>query len=298
MSAGEVENNRRLPNTGQIVRDRINKWFRSLTANIILGIWSLFTVLVILWIAISSLKSNRELFLNVWALPSKLEFQNYVRAWSQLHLGSYFLNSFMVVISAVIIILVLSAPASYMLSRVKFRGRSLLTMIFVAGIGIPIPLLFIPLFVILTGIKQINTLPGLGILYVASSIPFTVYMLTSFFTTLPIELEEAATLDGCSDIQVFSKVMLPLASPGLLTAAIFNFIFLWNEYQLALVFLSDPKQRTLSLGLYALQNSMEYTGDWVGLMAGVICVIVPTIILYIFLSERMISGITMGAVKS
>ncbi len=298
MSAGEVENNRRLPNTGQIVRDRINKWLRSLTANIILGIWSLFTVLVILWIAISSLKSNRELFLNVWALPSKLEFQNYVRAWSQLHLGSYFLNSFMVVISAVIIILVLSAPASYMLSRVKFRGRSLITMIFVAGIGIPIPLLFIPLFVILTGIKQINTLPGLGILYVASSIPFTVYMLTSFFTTLPIELEEAATLDGCSDIQVFSKVMLPLASPGLLTAAIFNFIFLWNEYQLALVFLSNPKQRTLSLGLYALQNSMEYTGDWVGLMAGVICVIVPTIILYIFLSERMISGITMGAVKS
>ena len=298
MSAGEVENNRRLPNTGQIVRDRINKWLRSLTANIILGIWSLFTVLVILWIALSSLKSNRELFLNVWALPTKLEFQNYVRAWSQLHLGSYFLNSFMVVISAVIIILVLSAPASYMLSRVKFRGRSLITMIFVAGIGIPIPLLFIPLFVILTGIKQINTLPGLGILYVASSIPFTVYMLTSFFTTLPIELEEAATLDGCSDIEVFSKVMLPLASPGLLTAAIFNFIFLWNEYQLALVFLSNPKQRTLSLGLYALQNSMEYTGDWVGLMAGVICVIVPTIILYIFLSERMISGITMGAVKS
>ena len=298
MSAGEVENNRRLPNTGQIVRDRINKWLRSLTANIILGIWSLFTVLVILWIALSSLKSNRELFLNVWALPTKLEFQNYVRAWSQLHLGSYFLNSFMVVISAVIIILVLSAPASYMLSRVKFRGRSLITMIFVAGIGIPIPLLFIPLFVILTGIKQINPLLGLGILYVASSIPFTVYMLTSFFTTLPIELEEAATLDGCSDIEVFSKVMLPLASPGLLTAAIFNFIFLWNEYQLALVFLSNPKQRTLSLGLYALQNSMEYTGDWVGLMAGVICVIVPTIILYIFLSERMISGITMGAVKS
>jgi ABC-type glycerol-3-phosphate transport system permease component len=123
-------------------------------------------------------------------------------------------------------------------------------------------------------------------------------MLTSFFGTLPKELEEAAILDGCTDIQVFSKVMLPLASPGLITAAIFNFMFLWNEYQLALVFLSNPKFRTLSLGLYALQNSMEYTGDWVGLMAGVVLVVFPTIILYIILSERMISGITMGAVKS
>jgi ABC-type glycerol-3-phosphate transport system permease component len=123
-------------------------------------------------------------------------------------------------------------------------------------------------------------------------------MLTSFFATLPQELEEAAILDGCSDIEVFSRVMLPLASPGLLTAAIFNFMFLWTEYQLALVFLSNPELRTLSLGLYALENSMEYTGDWVGLMAGVVCVVVPTIIMYIFLSERMISGITMGAVKS
>lgn len=171
-------------------------------------------------------------------------------------------------------------------------------MVFIAGIGIPLPLLFIPLFVILIRIKLINSLPGLGIVYVASSIPFTVYMLTSFFATLPQELAEAAILDGCSDIEVFTRVMLPLASPGLITAAIFNFMFLWTEYQLALVFLSAPEVRTLSLGLYALENSMEYTGDWVGLMAGVVCVVIPTILMYIFLSEKMISGITMGAVKS
>lgn len=298
MSTSEVEIYRPLPNQGQIVRDRIKKWLRLLPAYVILGLWSLFTAFVLLWIGLTSLKTNRDLFLNVWALPTSLQFQNYVKAWSSLHIGSYFLNSFEVVISSVIIILILSAPASYILSRAKFRGSNLLTMVFVAGIGIPLPLLFIPLFVILANIKLINSLPGLGIVYVASSIPFTVYMLTSFFATLPQELEEAAILDGCSDIEVFSRVMLPLASPGLLTAAIFNFMFLWTEYQLALVFLSNPELRTLSLGLYALENSMEYTGDWVGLMAGVVCVVVPTIIMYIFLSERMISGITMGAVKS
>lgn len=298
MSAREVELNQPLPNKGQIVRDRVNRWLSLLPAYTVLGLWSLFTVFVLLWIGLTSLKTNRELFLNVWSLPTKLQFQNYIKAWSQLHLGSYFINSFEVVMASVIIILVLSAPASYILSRVKFRGSNLLVLVFVAGIGIPLPLLFIPLFVILAKIQLINTLPGLGIIYVASSIPFTVYMLTGFFASLPQELEEAAVLDGCSDIQVFSKVMLPLASPGLITAAIFNFVFLWTEYQLALVFLSEPKLRTLSLGLYALENSMEYTGDWVGLMAGVVCVVVPTVILYIFLSERMISGITMGAVKS
>ena len=298
MSTGEVEIYQPSSHKGQIWRDRMKRWLRLLPAYGILGLWSLFTVFVLLWIGLASLKTNRELFLNVWALPTKLQFQNYVKAWSQLHLGSYFLNSFEVVMASVIIILVLSAPASYILSRAKFRGSNLLILIFVAGIGIPLPLLFIPLFVILAQIKLINTLPGLGIVYVASSIPFTVYMLTGFFASLPQELEEAAILDGCSDIEVFTKVMLPLASPGLITAAIFNFVFLWTEYQLALVFISAPEFRTLSLGLYALENSMEYTGDWVGLMAGVVCVVVPTIILYIFLSERMISGITMGAVKS
>lgn len=298
MSAGEVEISQSITNRGQILRDKVKRWLNLFPAYLILGIWSLFTVFVLVWIALTSLKSNRDLFLNVWSLPTNLQFQNYIKAWSSLHLGTFFLNSFEVVMASVILILVLSAPASYILSRVRFRGSNLLVMAFVAGIGIPLPLLFIPLFVILQKIHLINTLPGLGLIYVASSIPFTVYMLTSFFATLPQDLEEAAILDGCSDIEVFSKVMLPLASPGLITAAIFNFMFLWTEYQLALVFISDPAYRTLSLGLYALENSMEYTGDWVGLMAGVVCVVVPTIITYIFLSERMISGITMGAVKS
>jgi N-acetylglucosamine transport system permease protein len=297
MSTDKVDLKQSLPNQKQRVRGQSDKWLRQIPAFIILGLWSLFTIFVLAWIVISSLKTNRQLFLNVWSLPTKLQFENYVTAWTTVNMGSYFLNSVLVVLSAVIVILALSAPASYILSRSKFRGKNLITMIFIAGIGIPVPLLFIPLFVIMARIKLINTLWGLGIIYVAVSIPFTVYLLTGFFGSLPIELEEAAVLDGCSDIQVFSRVMLPLASPGLITAAIFNFMFLWNEYQLALVYLSDPKLRTLSLGIYSLENSMEYTGDWVGLMAGVIIVIVPTIILYIILSEKMIAGITMGAVK-
>lgn len=273
------------------------RWVRQIPAYLVLGGWSLFTVFIIGWIALASLKSNREVFREPWKLPSSLQFANYARAWESAKLGENFLNSLLIVGISVIVILVVSAPASYILSRAKFRGNNLITMIYIAGIGIPYPLLFIPLFAMLASMSLTNTREGLILVYVSLSIPFTVYILTGFFASLPSDLEDAAVIDGASDFQVFRHVMLPLASPGILTAAIFNFIGLWNEFQLALIFIQDPEQRTLALGLYSLKNSMTYTGDWVGLFAGVVLVMAPTIVLFIVLSERMISGITMGSVK-
>jgi ABC-type glycerol-3-phosphate transport system permease component len=132
---------------------------------------------------------------------------------------------------------------------------------------------------------------------VALSIPFTVFLLTGYFATLPIEIEESAALDGAGPFRIFFSIMLPLASPGLLTAAIFNFIGLWNEYMLALIFMTTQKKSTVALGLYALQSSMQYTGDWGALFAGVMIVVLPTILLYVVLSERMIAGITLGTGK-
>ena len=277
--------------------DRILKWVRLIPSYVILGSWSLFTLFAILWVIASSFKTNRELFQTVWGLPSSFQIKNYIKAWTTVKMGSYFFNSVQVVLISVVIILFLSAPVSYVLSRIKFRGSELLLLIFTAGIGIPVQLLYIPLFFIMSKLGVIDSLFGLGIIYVSISIPFTVFILSGFFATLPKELEEAAIIDGCSDFQVYWRVMLPLASPGLITAAIFNFIFIWNEYQVALVFINNPDLRTLPLGLYALSNAMQYTGDWVGLMAGVVIIMVPTIFLYVLLSEKMIAGITMGAVK-
>jgi len=262
-----------------------------------MGLWSLFTIFAISWITLASFKTNREIFREPFKLPAEMQWQNYVNAWNSVRLGDYLLNSILIVSVSLIILMAVSAPAAYILSRFKFRGSNLLTNIFAAGMGIPYPLLFIPLFALLTLLRVINTIPGLIIVYVSLSIPFTVYLLTGFFATLPKELEEAAVIDGCTSFQTFQKVMLPLASPGILTATIFNGIGLWNEYQLALIFISNQDARPLSLGLYAIKNAMQYTGDWPGLFAGVVIIMIPTIILYIFLSEKMISGITMGAVK-
>lgn len=285
------------PHPRNEMTSRVQRRFSRLVMYLILGLWSLFTIFSISWIMLASLKSTREIFREPFKLPAEMLWGNYVNAWNSVRLGDYIINSIIVVTISLIVLMAVSAPAAYVLSRFKFRGAAVVTMVYIAGMGIPFPLLFIPLFAILTLLRVINTLPGLMLVYVSLSIPFTVFLLTGFFATLPKELEEAALIDGCSNWQTFWHVMLPLASPGVLTAAIFNGIGLWNEYQLALVFINNPDNRTLSLGLYSMQNAMQYTGDWPGLFAGVVIVMIPTILLYIILSEKMISGITMGAVK-
>jgi len=278
-------------------KGRLLQFVRQIPSYLVLLAWCGFTVFAIGWIAMSSFKTNRQLFQEPLKLPPQLRFENYSTAWNAVDMSRYFLNSVIVVSVSVFLILAISAPAAYVLSRVKFRGSNTITNLFTAGMGIPYPLLFIPLFALMLNLQLDNTLPGLVVVYVSLSLPFTVYILTGFFITLPSELEDAAVIDGCSDYQVYWRVMLPLASPGLLTAAIFNFIGLWNEYQLALVFANTDKTRTLSLGLYALRNALQYTGDWASLFAGIVIIMLPTVAIYVILSERMISGITMGSLK-
>ena len=265
---------------------------------LVIGGWSAFSVFFVLWIVIASLKRNRDLFGKPWSLPADPAWGNYVKTWVNSRFGDYFLNSLVVTSVSVIALLLVSVPAAYVLSRGRFTGRQALSNFFAFGMGVPIPLLFVPLFVIMSTLRLGDSLTGLTVVYVALSIPFSIYVLEGFFASLPSELESAAIIDGCSDFQVFRHVMLPLAGPGVATVAILNFVGLWNEYQLSMVLINSPENRTLSLGIYSLITSMQYSGgDWAGLFAGVTIVMVPTILLFIVLSEKMISGITMGGVK-
>jgi N-acetylglucosamine transport system permease protein len=276
----------------------IPRSWKNAVGYIIVGGWSAFSLFFVVWVVLASLKSTRNLFGNPWSLPLNPAFGNYVKTWFVSRFGEYFLNSLLVVSLSVLALLVVSAPAAYVLSRGKFRGCEAISNFVVFGMGVPIPLLFVPLVVLVSALHLVDTLTGLGVIYVSLSVPFTVYVLQGFFSSLPSELESAAVIDGCSDWQIFWHVMLPLARPGLATVAILNFVGLWNEYQLSLVLINSPEKRTLSLGIYSLITSMKYTGgDWPGLFAGVTIVMIPTIILFVFLSERMISGITMGGVK-
>lgn len=273
------------------------RFLRQIPAYLILGFWSLFTLVALFWIINASLKTNQQVFRTPFQLPAEPQWINYLNVLEKYNFGLHFANSLIYVVVSVVLVILVSTPAAYVLSRGKFRGQNFLTVTFIAGIGIPTSLVFIPVYSLLAQLQLINTMPGLIIVYVSLAIPFTVFILTGFFSSIPRDLEEAALIDGCTDFALFRRIMAPLATPGIITVAIFNTINIWNEYQLALVFLSDESKKPLGLALYSLQNAMQYNFNWVTLFAGVSIIMIPTIIAFVLLSERMIEGITMGAVK-
>ena len=264
---------------------------------LLLYLWIGFSLMAFLWVIIASFKSNNEFFAGVWALPERLRFDNYARAIAGSNIGRDFLNTVIVIAVAVVILLAVSAPAAYTLSRIKFRGVTWVTTFFMLGIGIPVQVFVIPLFFLMVRVGLANSLFGLMVAYVVTSLPFTIFLLSGFFATLPSQLEEAAELDGCSRFGAFRWVMLPLARSGLITAAIFNVVFLINDFLLALTLLQDNEKFTLSLGLYGMYSNMRYTGDWVALFAGFTIIMLPSLIIYLVLSRNIIEGLTMGATK-
>ena len=279
----------------------IQNWrnkYRNLPYYIFLIIFSLITIFIFAWLAESSFKTNREIFGNVWAFPVtplKAALANYGKAWNLSHMSVYFSNSVIVTLMSVLLVVLVSSPAAYALSRVQFPGNSLLSYYFIAGLGLPFQLILVPLFVMLAKLHLANTLQGLILTYVGVSVPFTILLLTSFFRTLPSELEDAGAIDGCSEFGIFWRIMMPLAGPGLFTAAIFNFVSIWNEFLLAKLIINTDALKTLPLGVMSIRSSMQYTADWSGLFAAVVIVIIPNFLAYMLFSERIMAGLTLGS---
>lgn len=274
-----------------------------------LGLYSLIILFPLAWLLFTSLKSTPEIFASAWSLPHQPHFENFARAWiGESHepgLGAYFANSIQITLISVTLILALGAMATYALTRFRFRGANLLMNGFIGGMVFPIFLAVVPLFLLLNQTRIqviapkgfINHPTGLIAVYVAYSLPFTVFVLSGFFRSLPYELSEAAALDGAGRWQTFLRVMLPLAKPGLIVAGVFNVIGIWNEYPLALVLLTDRKMYTLPLGLAQITQRQQYSADWGALFAALVIVMLPTLAVYLFFQRQISEGLTAGAVK-
>ncbi|MFZ0215363.1 MAG: carbohydrate ABC transporter permease [Candidatus Dormiibacterota bacterium] len=245
----------------------------------------------------SSFKTDNQIFSSPWQLPTALHWDNFVRAWTTASIGEYFLNSIIVVAFSLVLTLLLSAMTAYVLARYRFRGRQFIYYSFVLGIAFPVFLAIVPLFFVVQGLGLLGTFPGLILVYVAYSLPFSVFFLTSFFRTLPTEIAEAGLIDGCSHFGVFFRLMLPLASPGLVSIGIFNFLGMWNQYLLPLVLNPDPTHYVLAQGLAFLAINQGYRGDWSALFAGLTIATMPILIVYVALQNRLQSGLTVGAIK-
>ena len=282
-------------------------WGGGVWALLKLGIllWCVFNVGMLIWVALNSFRGGSRIFSQPLELPSGLDFGNYVNAWTVSNLGRGFLNSILLVAVCTAITVVLGAMAAYVLARTRVPSAGPVTSFFAIGLGIPVQVVIVPLWVAMNSISSFmygtigwwDERLSLGLLYVATSLPFAVFLLTGFFRSLPTELEEAAALDGASAWTTFTTIMAPLARPGLVTAALLTGMGLWNETLLALVFVTSNDKYTLPQALLGLYGTMQYTSDWGGLFAGIIIVVVPTILLYAFLGRRLVEGMTLGAGK-
>jgi len=268
---------------------------------LVLGFWSLVVVFPMLWSVLTSLKTDQEIFFSPWALPKVLMFENFARAWVKARMGAYLINTLLIIIPALFFTLLLSSMAAYVLARFEFRGRTFLTYLFMLGMIFPIFLALVPLYFVMRTLGLLDTFPGMILVYIAFSLSFTIFFLTNFFRTLPSELGEAALMDGANHYDIFFRIYLPLAQPGLVTMGIFNFLGQWNQYILPNTLMITNNDTTthyvLSQGLYYLQAQQFYQNDWSGLFAAVTIVMIPTLAVYLIFNNRIEKGMTAGAIK-
>lgn len=281
------------------VKERIN-WRKEaslLPGYIIVLVWIIFTAAFLLWILGASLSTSREIFSgSVFKFESGLHFENYVNAWKAQNVSVFFANSLLYAITACVGVILISAPAAYVLSRFEFLGNKVMKSSLIVAMSIPAVMIIMPIFSLSTKWNLKGRIL-LILLYIFLNVPYTTTYLLNFFATLSRTYEEAAAIDGCPPAKTFWVIMLPLVQPALITVTIFNFLGVWNEFFMALIFASSERMTPVGVGLLQIVNSMKYTGDYGGLFAAVVIVFLPTFLLYIFLSEKIIAGVTGGGIK-
>lgn len=285
-------------------REKINwkKELRLAPGYLILTTWIIFTFVLLGWVFAASFSTTRDIFAgNTLKFPTGLHIENYIKAWTASNVSVFFTNSLFYSIISCTALILICAPAAYVLSRFEFVANKFIQTGLVSAMGVPVIMIILPLFTLIARMDILNnTLANRGVLiflYIGINVPYTTIFLLTFFSNISKSFEEAAAIDGCTPMKTFWKIMLPMAQPGIITVTIFNFINIWNEYFISLIFANSDSLRPVAVGLYSMINSMRYTGDWSGMFAAVIIVFLPTFILYIFLSEKIIAGVTGGGVK-
>ncbi|MER5648437.1 carbohydrate ABC transporter permease [Streptosporangium sp. NPDC002524] len=279
----------------------------SVLTHVALLVWTVLVVVPIVWTFLASVKSEDEIFGDAWSLPASLRVDNWARAWEQAHIGQYMINSVVVVAFGTFGTMLFGSMAAYVLARYRFRGNRSIYLLFVSGLAFPVYLALTPLFFVVQNMGAVpvigpyiglNTHGGLVLVYIAYSLPFTVFFLAAFFRTLPGAVAEAAFVDGASHARVFFQIMLPMAKPGIVSVTIFNVLGQWNQYQLPLVLLnSDRDKWVLTQGIADISTAAGYDADWSALFAALSMAILPMLVVYTLFQSQIQKGLTAGALK-
>jgi N-acetylglucosamine transport system permease protein len=264
--------------------------------------WGILVTFPLLWAVAQAFRTDGEIVSNPWGLPTSLRWENFGRAWSASHIGDYFFSTVIVVSGGVFLTMLLGSMAAYVLARYEFVGNRFIYYLFVAGLTVPIFLALIPLFFVVDRLQMLNTYHGLVLVYVAFSLPFTVFFLHSFFRTLPTAVAEQAAVDGAGHMRTFFQVMLPMSKPGLLSVGIFNILGQWNQFLLPQTLMRqqsgfDPDRSVLAQGLVALAVQQGYRNDLSALFAGMTLAMLPILVVYLVFQRHVQAGLTGATLK-
>lgn len=285
--------------------DRLYKAF----IYVCLGLLAIVIIIPVAWVFMASVKQNSEFMGNPWALPKGFYWQNFTDAWVKARMGEYFFNSIAVTVLALVILLVVALPAAYVLARYRFKGSKFWNIMFMDGLFINVNYIVVPIFLMFVEGDKIarnmfgqtiflNNIFIVALVYAATALPFTIYLLSGYFATLPMAYEEAAYVDGAGYFTTMIKIIMPMAKPSIITVILFNFLSFWNEYIIAMTLLTDPNGgKTLPVGLMNLMKAQNAAAQYGQLYAGLVMVMLPTLILYICVQKKLTQGMTLGGLK-
>ena len=276
---------------------------------VILALLAISIIVPVAWVFMASVKENREFYGNPFTLPEGFHFQNFVDAWTKARMGDYFMTSVMITALSLAILLVVALPAAYVLSRYNFVGRKVLNGGFMAGLFINVNYIVVPIFLMfVAGDGLLNQWFGktfflnnpfvVSLVLASTTLPFTIYLLSSYLATLPKDYEEAAYVDGAGYFTTMVRIILPMAKPSIITVILFEFLAYWNEYIISMTMLTDPSgPRTLPVGLLNLMKAQNAKAEYGQMYAGLVLVMIPTLLLYICVQKKLTEGMTVGGLK-
>lgn len=260
---------------------------------LLLGAVAVFYPLAIM--VMSAMKTESELMTDPLGLPRSLGIDNFRLAWEQAHFESYFANSLSVTAAATLLLVLAASLTAFVLARYEFVGNRWITLLYLAGLVLPLRMGIVPLFVLIRDIGLMDTRLGLILVYAAGGLPFSVFLMLNFFQAVPRDIEDAAVIDGCGPFRLYARIMVPLVRPGLASVAIYQLVGIWNDFFFPLLFIRQAELRTIPLGIARFFG--EYETQWNLLFAGLTLAIVPTIVVFLAFSRQFIRGLTTGAIR-
>ena len=276
---------------------RFEPFVRKCFLRLLLIAWTVIVVYPLVWNIVTSFKTNTEILASPWSLPGRLSVLNYANAFSRGKIGSFAVNTVIVTALSLALLLLLAVPSAYAISRFRFRGNRALHTLYMAGLFIQTIFILVPLYLLMNSLRMTDNRFWISVVYAGSQLPFSIYLLTGFLKSVPRDYEQSAMIDGAGYYATLLSIVVPLARPGILTVCIFSFFGFWNEYVTALTLLSTETKKTLSLGLANLMEVQRYATDWGALFAGLVIVLLPTILLYAFTQKKLTEGLQMGGLK-